>query len=74
MPRAKLTKQRLYTSEITTLQRLLKFTNVDERIPPVVRQQISAEVNHLVTALSNAHTGTVAGEIVPYRHLVDDQG
>lgn len=54
MPRATFKPDRLYVTEISVLQRLLKFTNVDERIPLKVRQHISANVAYLVTMLSNA--------------------
>lgn len=59
MPRATFTKTRLYTAEITTLQRLLKFTNQDERMPLKVRQHVSVTINYLVTTLSNAHSTKV---------------
>lgn len=63
MPRATFKKDRLYTSEITTLQRLLKFTNVDERITVKNRQHLSACVAFIVTTLSNAQSPKLDGEI-----------
>jgi hypothetical protein len=63
MPRAVHKKDRLYTSEITALQRIIKLSAVDDRIPPKVKQHILASSVFLVTALSNAHAGKVDGEI-----------
>ena len=62
MPRAVYKRDRLYTSEITTLQRLLRITAVDERIPLKVKQHISANVDYLVTVLSNAQSPKVDGQ------------
>lgn len=54
MPRATPNPHRLYVPQITSLQTLLRLTQKDERIPPKVRQHISANVDYLVTVLSNA--------------------
>lgn len=63
MPRVKTDSNRLYTAQITNLQTLLKLSNVDERIPPKVRQHISACVSFIVTALSNAQSPKMDGQI-----------
>ena len=69
MPRATLTRDadghptRLYTAEISALQRILKLTKDDNRIPTKVRQHISANVAFLVTTLSNAHSPKVDSEL-----------
>jgi hypothetical protein len=63
MPRAVLTKDRLYTPQIVSLQTLRRLAMKDERIPIKVRNHMSACVDYLVTALSNAHTSKLDNEI-----------
>ncbi len=64
MPRATANPDRLYTPQIVALQTIVRLSQKDARIPMVVKQHILANVDYLVTVLSNAQAGKLTGEIV----------
>lgn len=63
MPRASTSSHRLYTPQIVALQTIVRLSQKDDRIPVKVKQHILANVDYLVTVLSNAQAGKVEGEI-----------
>jgi hypothetical protein len=63
VPRAVQSGKRLYTPQITALQTLLRLTSTDDRIPPKVKQHVSANIDYLVTVLSNAQSEKTPDQI-----------
>ncbi len=57
MPRAMSSPNRLYTSEITALQRILKMSAVDGRIAEATKRRIATLVGALMGLLNDAQTG-----------------
>lgn len=63
VPRAVQSGKRLYTAQITSLQTLLRLTQSDDRIPAKVKQHMSANIDYIVTALSNAQSEKLPDQV-----------